>query len=628
MFNPLSVAGGFAAAAGKPIIDMAGTTLASWIDAVTLPLKYELNYKQLTQLPSVADGYEAYLSGNMSKVGFDELCRFSNIPTDTDKKDQFQRVGSALWSNVFAAKIPRLSMENIIYLYLSGSINKADADVLLKKYAFNKDQLAHLWQLLQPKFDITTIFAGFYRGFADKTFTLQSIRRLYGCGENDANRIITSSQFLPPPSDLLRFAVKSVYNPDEIAKLGLDKEYDEIQDAIPWMKAQGIVQNAEIMSNGAKITRDIIKDYWVSHWQLMSPTQGYSALHRLRPNRIDRYQELVPGVEPFQITELNLLLKANDYVPAQRKWLASISYNTLGRIDLRRLFNDRVIDEDELSEQYYDLGYNKPDTKMLVDWQVKERKRIEDDKKKKEQTRNYGKLIAETLAAYEEGSIGRDGAFQTLAFMYDDEQRALNDLNAIDIRVNRKRIKQFIIMVKRSMFMGQYDGLGAYTDLVTGGVDSVRANQYVIRWQRELDRPRRMVSIGVILDWMKRALITVEDAKHRLETLGLSNADTMLYLQQATQDIEKAIAIEQTKKAKSEQQRVNESQRLLDKLKAARKESQAVLRSYSPLSAMKRWLQDDRITVDQVQERMEFLDIPAEDRARYLSEWLNNGHAS
>lgn len=621
MFNPMVVAGGFAAAAGKPIIDMAGTTLASWIDAVTLPLKYEINYKQRTQLPSVADGFEAYLTGNMSRPGFDELCAFHNIPNMNDKKDIFQKVGAAAWSNVFNSKIPRLPMESIIYLYLSGVIKKPEADDFLKKYAFNKDQLNALWSMLEPRFEPTVTLNNFYRGWWSDETVVPLLRRQFGCSKTDAEILLKSSQFTPPPSDIIRFAVKSVYNKDEIKEFELDAEYDEIGEAKAWANAVGITDKTKVKYGGKEYERDILRDYWIAHWDLMSPTQGYQALHRLRPHRLSRYNKGLPNLKPFEHKQLGILLKMKDYVKPQRDWLQAISYNNLGRIDLRRLFNDNTIDAKELSEQYYDLGYNEADTKLLVDWQIDEKKRKDDDKEKKKLAKNYGRLIAETLAGYEEGSINRDSAFNTLSMMYDDADRAFNEMSAIDIRVNRKRIKQYILMVKNEFFHGLYDGLAAYTELVVGGVADIRANQYVIRWQRELDRPRRIVGITTVLDWMKRALITVENAKKRLETLGLSNADTLLYLQQANQDIQTSLAIESAKKAKSDKQRISESERLLDRLKQQGREAQAVLRSYSPLSAMKRWLQLGEITPNEVHERMTFLGIPNADQQRYFDEW-------
>ena len=167
-------------------------------------------------------------------------------------------------------------------------------------------------------------------------------------------------------------------------------------------------------------------------------------------------------------------------------------------------------------------------------------------------------------------------------------------------------------------------GQGGNQKYEKGGLQDVRANQYVIRWQRQLSRPRRMAGINTILDWVKRGLMSFIDAKSRLEKLGVSNADTILYLESAQQDIEKKIQLEQTNLARTEKQQQAEVATLFRRMQAEAKAAQAQLRTYSSPAIMKRWFRQGMIDWRTVEDRLAFLGIPPQDIERYRKEFMPN----
>jgi hypothetical protein len=608
---------------GKLAIDYISSVAGGAIDAATRAIAYESMAKWPHILPSPADLTEAYFSGMISEHNYSVLLRQNGISWKGNPPDDFAKTGDFAWQNVIASKMPRISLDQLFYLYYSGQITQERYNELAKYFKFNSNFISEFKLLQFPKFDLGTIMNLHFRGFVNDDNVRKAIRKFYGCSEIDADSIVKTQQYIPPPSDLLRYVVKDVFDENQIEILGLADEFDTVSGALPWAKALGIPENTVIKTPTGDKSLNVMRAEWISHWQLMAPTQGYTALHRLRPNRLFRYNQSIPGLKPFEFTQLNALLKSNDYVPEQRKWLAASSYNLLGRIDLRRVFMNGMMDEEELFQRYQDAGYAEVDAQLLTDYTVNEKDKKDKLDEEKKTKKAYAKRIQEVYASYEYGAISRNTAFNSLVTMKVEEEEANANLDAIDLRIQRKRVQSYIKMVKDEFFLGLYTGQEAYEQLIFGRVDDIRANQYVILWQRQLSRPRRVASTNVLLDWLKSGLINFEDASTRLTKLGFSNADTLLYLESAKMDIDKKIQMEQIAQQRTELQRTKEIKALFKEIQSNKRATQAQLRSYSPIPTMKRWYINDLISWPDVYERMQFLDIPLTDINKYKEEWDN-----
>lgn len=600
---------------------MGGTN--ALLNPALLPAHYFSNWMFRSLLPSVPDIFNANTFGTMSDSNATILGALNNIQFYGNNQNQAAQAADKAWQDVFTAGLPKLSHEQLLYCLYSGILTAPQFISATKDWKMLKEHIRPLHEMSYSKFDLGTIFSNYFRGEWDITETIKRVRRLYGCNKPHAEQIIKSQQYIAPPSDLLRFVVKDVFDDAQIQALGLDAEYDTVAKAIPWANALGIPKETKIKYNGQEISLDMLRAYWISHWQLMSPTQGYNALHRLRPNRITRYNQAIPGLKPFEFDQLNALLKSNDYVPEQRKWLAASAYTLLGRIDLRRVFESGEIDETELNERYQDAGYAKVDADLLTRYSVAEKKKKDEEKDKKKLNKALSKKIAEVYLAYEIGAIGKSTASQSLISMKVDELEVQGNLDAIDLRINRKRMQQYIKMVKDEMFLGLYTGQEAYEQLTFGGVEGYRASQYVIQWQRALSRPRRVASVNTVMAWVKDGLMNFADASSRLEKLGFSNADTLLYLQSAKMDIDKKILMEQIAQQRTENQRIKETERLFRQQVSDLKASQAQLRTYSSIPTMKRWYINDLMDWGTIFQRLQFLGVDMTDINRYKEEWDN-----
>lgn len=144
---------------------------------------------------------------------------------------------------------------------------------------------------------------------------------------------------IPPISDMIRFAVREVYDPAQRASLGLDADYP-------------VAFTAEAELHGMDEER--ARQYWAAHWRLPSAQQGYQMLWR---GEISKAQ-------------LDGLLKALDYPQRWRGPLANIARHPLGRIDLRRMYAAGLLDRAGLVAGYGRLGYSAADAEQLADLAV------------------------------------------------------------------------------------------------------------------------------------------------------------------------------------------------------------------------------------------------------------------
>lgn len=132
---------------------------------------------------------------------------------------------------------------------------------------------------------------------------------------------------IPTPSDLIRMAVRECFSPEIAEKFG---QYEDLpQEFVEWANKVGL---SEFWA----------KAYWAAHWDLPSPQMGFEMLHRQIINE----------------EELKLLLRALDVMPFWRDKLIQLSYNPYTRVDVRRMYQMGILDEEGVYRTYRDLGYD------------------------------------------------------------------------------------------------------------------------------------------------------------------------------------------------------------------------------------------------------------------------------
>jgi len=135
------------------------------------------------------------------------------------------------------------------------------------------------------------------------------------------------TEFFPAPADLIQFAVREVYSPEVVSRFG------QMQDLPPKYISE---------SKKAGIPEEQAGNYWAAHWRLPAAGQGYQMLHR---RIIDE-------------ETLSMLLRALDVMPFWRDKMIQLSYSPLTRVDVRRMNDMGVLDDEDTYNAYLDRGYS------------------------------------------------------------------------------------------------------------------------------------------------------------------------------------------------------------------------------------------------------------------------------
>lgn len=146
----------------------------------------------------------------------------------------------------------------------------------------------------------------------------------------------TNPNNIPGPSDIVRFALREVYDPT--------RREEELRET------PGLGYYQDMLENGYGQTQS--DNYWASHWVLPSVGQLNDMLHRrvIDEKVWDRF------------------VKYNDFDPTVRPWLKAISYEPYTRVDVRRMWELGLVTDQELIDTYKDLGYDDTHAQRLALW--------------------------------------------------------------------------------------------------------------------------------------------------------------------------------------------------------------------------------------------------------------------
>lgn len=433
---------------------------------------------------------------------------------------------------------------------------------------------------------------------------------------------------LPGIADLVRFAVRHVWEPDLIAKFGYNDEY---RSAVGWwMGKQGFDYDMrtpdEKTSGRTPYTPG--QAHWWSHWVLPSPGQGYEMLQRLRPGRVD------PAVQ-LSRDDLKLLLRANDYPPYWRDRLIEISYRPIGLRQLQQmlqagLFLDQQGNPDlgEIGERWQDLGYKPDDAKTLAQLLAN---RVAQTRWKAATTGARSKV----LDAYTVGTMDRDTAtvelylfsladpnvIRSVQALPQAEQvsKASSDvgikmeLDAIDAGIYATQAKQAVSSIQRRYVSGILDENGARTQLTYLGIVPPRITQYLDLWRLQFSQPKKELAATKVLQYFRLGIISQVQAFKRLQRMGWQDEDAQLMLAEA----ERNIALDQAKAEMQQAKTIKQQQQAAEKaVKAAQAEhnqARAELARHGNPGQLTQWVIRGLITPAEMFQRLLLLDWPAAD---------------
>lgn len=248
--------------------------------------------------------------------------------------EPMRRIGSYMLDKF--VRSARLDPRTAIEAYYRKLINKEKLESVLSDTGWSNDDIEVWLSVLMPRLDPFIAVRAYWRGFIDEDYLKQTLRAHF-YSEADVEAFIEVAHFYPSSQDLITWQAKEVFEPDMIAKYGLEDEFDRLDLS---------------MFAKAGVTEEQARNYWIAHWEHASFMQVVEMLHRGIITEDDMW-------EWFRVVEIP---------PFWRQKLIDMSWNVPTRVDVRRWWDMRTITEERLRKIYTAQGYHDEDLDDYVLW--------------------------------------------------------------------------------------------------------------------------------------------------------------------------------------------------------------------------------------------------------------------
>lgn len=538
----------------------------------------------------------------------------------------------------------------ILELYWKGEIGRDEAEDMIYRLGYKDERTRSLILSMDPPLNTQDVMMLKLRGHITTDDASEYLKRMGYRQDVDRERLLSLTDFIPPITDLVRFMIKDVFDEELVQKWGLDEEYELQKERFEfWSQAQGL-GTMDLPGNPDGRPINWPQMYYRSAWQYMSPTQGYIALHRFRPNRLHLYRRDVPDIRPFQLGDMRELLKTTDYSRPQRDWLIGSSYNVLTRMDARRMYDigvlgskipDRPVvpgDIDSIAQQspgsrelyeiHQDQGYTERDSSRVTAFEVLE-------ERNKRTRLVFGNARAVIADAYRTGLIAADQAMVRLYRLRLETPEALaayNDLPFqeqlviarnipeivqaivhLDFQADLGVLKDTIRGVMRGYTTGRWSRDEAEDQLRRMGVDNARIIRYLAAWDVRRAGSRKMISVERLVRYTRYGILREADLRRRLENLGYTEADRNAIVGNLGRDIRLDQERQAERVARTETQRQRAMERQLRELQRQQRETQRRLLRISTPGQLSTWVERGILSPDSMYQRLLALGIGAND---------------
>jgi len=294
---------------------------------------------------------------------------------------------------------------------------------------------------------------------------------------------------IPPVADIITMAVREAFTPAIAARFG---QYEDLPaDYVEWVGKKGL-------------SKEWAERYWAAHWSLPSPMQGFDMLHR---GAIDE-------------SELDMLLRALDVMPFWRDKLTKIAFRLLSRVDIRRMYQRGVLNEQEVLEAYTELGYNDRDARRMTDFTLKQ------------VLATQSKFTeSNVVTAYSQYMITRSEAGSLLRELGVRSENVSIILTSADYKREWSLTNNRIAAVSNLYKKGVYDENKARSELLRLDLPAAQVDVLMEKWYiTERDIPVQTWTTAQTLSFMKKGLITQERGRIELRNIGYDTEHIEVYM--------------------------------------------------------------------------------------------------
>ena len=311
-----------------------------------------------------------------------------------------------------------------------------------------------------------------------------------GFTEEDIASYRKTMEFYPSASDLVTWQAKEVYEPAMITKYGLEAELEAVEKT-PFYKAG--------------MNDEQIRNFWIAHWQHPSWSVIRDMLFRTDLTEKDVW-------DWFKTVEIP---------PFWRDKFIETAYAPITRVDIRRLYQDEVIDREAVKAGYLALGSSPDNAESLTVWTEIHYPPKQKELTKSEILKNYriGETLKETAEKMLE-ELGYETPEIEWLLTYEDYQLAIAEKKeAAELLVNEA-----------------VDGKIAFETLQTLlsdlGLTTKAVNTYLKKAKTSLRATVKMPSEEKLMKWFKLGIIDETVFKARITRLNYMPEDVERFVKE------------------------------------------------------------------------------------------------
>ena len=326
----------------------------------------------------------------------------------------------------------------------------------------------------------------------------------HGFAETDATRLLELRYAYPSLTDWASLAGREAFEQDQVDKFDLDAGFDEIPSDT---------------YERAGANEEIARWYWRAHWTNVSPQQFFEMIHRQAPK---------PDGTPWSLGDLADYIRLADISPIWETGLTAIAYRPLTRVDVRRMYEDNVLDYDQVKESYRNLGYSPDDQTVMADWTkaYKERGQRQLTRTQIEKIFELRQITRVELATMLE-LIGYDTEEAETISLLKDAEREEKRLRSLVRRTEYEYKRQMITKLEASR------------QLIDEDVQGDQIEELLAEWDNERIYEQALPSKDDLLGWLSGPDFTDRQFRAGMRALRYTDENIDRYLQQGDAKLSK-----------------------------------------------------------------------------------------
>jgi len=334
--------------------------------------------------------------------------------------------------------------------------------------------------------DVMTVRDCMLRGIITSSEAVNRLEEV-GFTPKRIDEIMKTWDLIPSPQDLFWMVGKEAFEPDQIQKFGLDAEFPS--DQVQWLNKQGY-------------STFWAKKYWAAHWDYPSEGRVLELFHRGIINDAD----------------LDAFYRVIEIPQYWREKLKQASYSLYTRVDLRRMHDMKIINEQQVYDNFRAEGYDDQHARNMTLFYL-----------------NYNELndkdlsISQIKNAYENDLITRSQAVNGLTKLQYSAEQAAFILDYADYEESIKLQKIRIKSIAKSFKGGIYTLTQVRNMLGALNVESKWIEAYITQWSEELYLEEKLPDKSEILKWYFEKGIDRNTFVRYLKRMGYNDDTINIY---------------------------------------------------------------------------------------------------